>query len=247
MILPEGISLFGQSLTPRFAASIDLITGSLPAQYGLVTTGIVDIQTKSGAFKPGGSVGLYGGSHGWMEPSIEYAGSAGNFNYYVSGDYMQNGIGIENPTASNHPLHDDTEQAHGFAYARGHHRSLDSKISAILGFYQGRFQIPDNPGQTPAFPIWQPDGVQFVAAQRDPARDQRLWRAVLSECRRQHYDFQLSAFERYSRLSFTPDAVGDLMFYGLAQTRQSPRHRRRSAGRRHLSSRPPTIPCASAG
>ena len=69
VILPEGISFFGQSLTSRFASSIDLITGSLPAQYGLVTTGIVDIQTKSGAFEPGGSVGFYGGSHGWMEPS----------------------------------------------------------------------------------------------------------------------------------------------------------------------------------
>ena len=85
VILPEGISLFGQSLNSRFASSIDLITGSLPAQYGLVTTGIVDIQTKSGAFEPGGSVGMYGGSHGWMEPSADYAGSAGHFNYFVSG------------------------------------------------------------------------------------------------------------------------------------------------------------------
>ena len=89
MILPEGISFFGQSLTSRFADLIELITGSLPAQYGLVTTGIVDITTKSGAFQPGGSVGFYGGSHGWMEPSFEYAGSAGSFNYYVTGDLLE--------------------------------------------------------------------------------------------------------------------------------------------------------------
>ncbi|HTO45695.1 MAG TPA: carboxypeptidase-like regulatory domain-containing protein, partial [Burkholderiales bacterium] len=50
LILPEGISFFGQSLSSRFASSIDVITGSLPAQYGLYTTGIVDISTKSGAF-----------------------------------------------------------------------------------------------------------------------------------------------------------------------------------------------------
>jgi hypothetical protein len=53
VILPEGISFFGQSLTSRFASSIDLITGSLPAQYGLSTAGIFDITTKSGAFAPG--------------------------------------------------------------------------------------------------------------------------------------------------------------------------------------------------
>src|SRR5271154_320094 len=69
VILPEGISFFGQSLASRFASSIDLVTGSLPAQYGLVTTGIVDIQTKSGAFEPGGSVGVFGGAHGWLQPS----------------------------------------------------------------------------------------------------------------------------------------------------------------------------------
>src|SRR5579871_4511033 len=100
VILPEGIGFFGQSLTSRFAASIDLITGSLPAQYGLVTTGIVDIKTKSGSYEQGGTVGLYGGSNGWIEPSIEYGGSSGNFRYYVSGDFTQNQIGIENPTAA---------------------------------------------------------------------------------------------------------------------------------------------------
>ena len=103
VILPEGISFFGQSLTSRFASSIDLVTGSLPAQYGLVTTGIVDIQTKSGSFENSGSIGVYGGSRGWLEPSIEYAGSRGNLNYYFAGDYLQNDIGIENPTASHTP------------------------------------------------------------------------------------------------------------------------------------------------
>jgi len=46
--LPEGINVFGQSLQTRFANSVALITGSLPAQYGLRTTGVIDIQTKTG-------------------------------------------------------------------------------------------------------------------------------------------------------------------------------------------------------
>lgn len=215
VILPEGISFFGQSLSSRFASSIDLITGSLPAQYGLVTTGIVDIQTKSGAFEPGGSVGFYGGSHGWMEPSAEYAGSAGNFNYYVSGDLLENGIGIENPTSSNNPIHDQTRQAHGFAYLED---IIDptSKISLILGGYQGSFQIPDNPGQAPAFQYL--DQTDFNSALLNETQQESNDFAALSYIKSTvDYGFQLSAFIRDSRLAYRPDEVGDLMFYGLAQ------------------------------
>ena len=53
VLLPEGISGFGQELGTRFVDSARLITGSLPAQYGFRTAGIVDIHTKSGAFDPG--------------------------------------------------------------------------------------------------------------------------------------------------------------------------------------------------
>ena len=62
VLLPEGISGFGLELDPRFVQSMQLVTGSLPAQYGFRTAAIVDIQTKSGAFENGGTVELYGGS-----------------------------------------------------------------------------------------------------------------------------------------------------------------------------------------
>jgi hypothetical protein len=44
VLLPEGITGFGLELDPRFVDSLQLITGSLPAQYGFRTAGIVDIQ-----------------------------------------------------------------------------------------------------------------------------------------------------------------------------------------------------------
>ena len=215
VILPEGISFFGQSLTSRFASSIDLITGSLPAQYGLVTTGIVDIQTKSGTFQPGGSIGVYGGSHGWIEPSAEYAGSFGHFNYYFAGDYTQNGIGIENPTRSYEPLHDDTQQGHGFGYVEDIIDST-SKITAIVGVYQGAFQIPDNPGQPTAFTLGNQS--YFNSALLNESQTESNDYGILSYLKAQDdYSFQVSAFERYSRLAYTPDHVGDLLFYGLSQ------------------------------
>jgi outer membrane receptor protein involved in Fe transport len=216
IILPEGISFFGQSLTSRFASSIDLVTGSLPAEYGLYTAGIVDITTKSGAFEPGGSVGFYGGSHDWLEPSAEYAGSAGGFNYYVAGDYLQDDIGIENPTGSYHPIHDLTLQGHFFAYLED---ILDptSKVSVILGAYQSAFQIPNAPGQIPVFQ----DGgrIAFNSALLDETQQESNDFAAVSYLKSsQDYDLQVSAFTRYSRLAYSPDPVGDLMFYGIAQS-----------------------------
>src|SRR5471030_679302 len=46
--LPESISGFGQSIDTRFVEQTDFITGALPAQFGLRTAGIIDIQTKEG-------------------------------------------------------------------------------------------------------------------------------------------------------------------------------------------------------
>ena len=65
VVLPEGITGFGLELDPRFVDSMQLITGSLPAQYGFRTAGIVDIQTKNGAFQNGG-----GCTHG-LPPGAE--------------------------------------------------------------------------------------------------------------------------------------------------------------------------------
>ena len=68
--------MFGQTLSPRLVERFDLRTGALPAQYGLRTAGIIDITTKSG-YQNGGSISLYGGSHGEVEPSFEVGGGNG--------------------------------------------------------------------------------------------------------------------------------------------------------------------------
>lgn len=48
VLIPEGISGFGQEIDTRWVNNVSLITGSLPAQFGFRTTGIVDIHTKKG-------------------------------------------------------------------------------------------------------------------------------------------------------------------------------------------------------
>src|SRR5262249_38117857 len=43
IMLPEGLSGFGQLLDTSLIGSLALITGALPVQYGLRTAGIIDI------------------------------------------------------------------------------------------------------------------------------------------------------------------------------------------------------------
>ncbi len=149
IILPEGISVFGQSLDPRLISSLTLVTGALPAEYGLRTAGIIDLKTKSGVIDPGGAVSLYGGSHGTVQPSFNYGGSEGRLNYFVSGDFLRNDLGIESPDGSADPIHDHTKQYHGFGYFE---YILDdaNRVSAVLSSSVGDFQIPNRAGLTPA-------------------------------------------------------------------------------------------------
>src|SRR4029077_14111422 len=87
IMLPDGVGAFGQILDTGIVGSLALLTGALPAQYGLRTAGVLDIQTKADAFNNSGSVSLYGGSHGTITPSFEYDGTAGQTQYFASGRF----------------------------------------------------------------------------------------------------------------------------------------------------------------
>src|SRR5467141_5175880 len=116
VLLPESIPGFGPELATRFADSISLMTGALPAQFGFRTTGVIDIHTKNGAVFTGNEASIYVGSFDTIMESFERGGVIGKFSYYVTESYLHNGIGIENPTRSSSPIHDDTDQFKEFAY-----------------------------------------------------------------------------------------------------------------------------------
>ncbi|MDQ6623195.1 MAG: TonB-dependent receptor, partial [Verrucomicrobiota bacterium] len=114
VLLPEGITGFGQELSTRFIDNISLITGALPAQFGFRTTGVIDVHTKTGTAFTGGEGAVEVGSFDTVMPSFEYGGIAGKLTYYVTASYLHSGIGIENPTRSSSPIHDDTDQYKNF-------------------------------------------------------------------------------------------------------------------------------------
>ena len=77
IMLPDGVTGFGSFLDTGLIGSLSLITGALPAEYGLRTTGLIDITTRNDIFNNSGSVSYYGGSRGTIEPSFEYGGTFG--------------------------------------------------------------------------------------------------------------------------------------------------------------------------
>jgi len=239
VILPEGISVFSQTLSPRLISSVSLITGALPAEYGLRTAGIIDVSTPSGLLQPGGYVSVYGGSFGTIQPAFEYGGSGGSFSYYLTGDYKESDVGIDSPDGSADPLHDHTSQGHLFGYFE---QILDpsNRLSLILGMYDNHYQIPNVRGEQPSTfvpPLVADVPTDLSATYRSNCLGTQgpTTSMFLSDClnETQHelaeygifswqhsegpFSVVTSVSARYTSLNFEPDLLGDLLYNGIAQ------------------------------
>jgi len=168
---------------------------------------------------------MYGGSHGEVQPSAEYSGSSGRFNYFLSASYLHDDLGVESPDALSTPLHDITDQLQAFAYLAD---VIDpsSRVSLILGASNERFQIPDLTGETPSL-LFGPQGNQplvvdgqttYPSALLNESQKEATYYAVASYLHTtDRFTGQLSLFGRYSTLTFVPDPLGDLLFDGISQ------------------------------
>lgn len=215
VIVPESITGFGTTFDPRIANSIQLITGTLPAQYGYRTSGIINFNTQSGLLGNGGEVGLYGGSFGWLEPNAMVRGTSGNLSYFLSGSYMRNDIGIENPLPTKHAIHDRTTQIRPFGYVSDI-LSDTSRISLFAGSFIGHFQIPNVTGVGGDFTV---NGVDsFDAAKlNENQREITHYGVAAYQYAGNTFNFQLAPFIRYTQTKFTPDPNhGDIIFNGFA-------------------------------
>jgi len=214
VLLPESIPGFGQELETRFADNISLMTGALPAQFGFRTTGVIDIHTKNGAAFTGDEVSIFVGSFDTLGESVEHGGVIGRFSYYVTENYLHNGIGIENPTHSSDPIHDDTDQYKFFGYFSD---IIDntSRITLLVSGNHSDFQIPNSPGLTPVFAL---DGRStFNSAKLDENQSEdNAYEILTYQKKAGDLNFQASIFNRYSLILFRPDNVGDLIFNGVA-------------------------------
>jgi outer membrane receptor protein involved in Fe transport len=247
VMLPDGLTGFGSIFDTSFIGTMSLVVGALPAEFGLRTVGLVDLTTRTDLFNNSGSVSMYGGSHGIIQPSVEYGGTFGGncpavtttptyvkappaspdcfpgVQYYFTGRYLQTRVGIENATPAYNAIHDFSQQERGFAYMSAF-VDPTTRVSLIAGTANNNFQIPNRPGQ----PVGQmgnpPVTNAFGFTDFDSALlNENQWElthfGVLSVQKSvDGFDGQLSYFTRYNNLHFLPDPVGDLLLNGIAST-----------------------------
>ncbi len=235
VMMPDGVTGFSSFLDTDMIGNISLVTGALPAEYGLRTTGLLDITTRNDIFNNSGSIAYYGGSRGTIEPSFEYGGTycpantatdatkpaapgtacIGGLQYFVTGRYLQTTEGIENPLPTLNAIHDFSQQEKGFAYAQ---TLLDpyTRLSLIAGTSTSSFQIPNVPNQPTV--LGSAFGISsFNSSKLNENQDEDTQFGVLALQRSVNgFDGQLSYFTRYDNLHFIPDPVGDLLLNGVA-------------------------------
>ncbi len=202
-------------LSPRFAQSIDVLTGALPAQYGYRTGAVVDIHTRTGEIANGGSVGYFGGQRETIQPSFEYGGSQGNLSYYATGYFLHNIRGVSPPTPGPDPINDFTNQGASFLYLSDL-INADTSLSLIEASFVHDFGWPATPGQAQVFQL---SGVPvYPSAQVSDAELEQTHFGILAlkGVAAGGIDYQLSLFSQYSSVSFRPDFAGELIYDGLA-------------------------------
>jgi outer membrane receptor protein involved in Fe transport len=236
VMLPDGVTGFGSVLDSSLIGSISLVTGALPAEYGLRTTGLLDITTRNDVFNNSGSISYYGGSRSAIQPSIEYGGTfgancpttstgapksqscSGGVQYFFTGTYLQNREGIENPLPTLNPIHDFSQQERGFAYMS---TFVDpwTRLTMMMGTATNAFQIPNtqnaplNSAITPPVLGASTFSSQFLNERQD---EDTQFGVVALQRSVNGFDGQLSYFTRYDNLHFMPDPTGDLLLNGIA-------------------------------
>jgi outer membrane receptor protein involved in Fe transport len=219
LVLPEGVSGLGPVIDTNFIGSLSLLTGTLPAQYGLRTAGVLDITSR--AFStPGGSVSIYGGSQSTITPSFDYGGSVGDTQYFFSGRGNWNNLGIENPTSSINAIHDHTDQGKFFAYVSTLLND-STRLSVISGASYSTFQVPNNPNQAPLGDFGPATFNSSTLNENEV--DQYYYNIVALQTKGDEVNTQFSVFSRYAKVHFIPDIFGDLVFNDIASdvTRES--------------------------
>ncbi len=214
IVLPEGISGFGPVLDSHIVDSMQLLTGTLPAQYGDHTAGIVDIHTRSGAFEKATTLDMSGGSHDVMQPSLTTSGTDGKVNYFLSGNVLSSNDGMESPTDKINPIHDHSTQGKGFGYV-DYLLNPTNRLDVIFGTSVSQYQIPNNPGQSPGFAV-AGAGIVDSASLTESQTEQTHYATIALQGTSGEWGYQLAPYLLYSQVHFRPDPVGDLEYNGVA-------------------------------
>ena len=218
--LPEGLAVFGQTLETRFANSLSLITGSLPAQYGFNTAAVVDITTKSGHHRPGWrNLDLRRRAGTTSSRAFPMVAAPVRSTISTRGTSCTTGSGSRTRPPTSIAVHDLSNQTHGLAHVSG---LVDdtTRISLLAGYSNAFYPDPEQPRAIAISLACRPNGVSdFTSANLTQHQREITDFAILSLQKQWGaLDVQTSVFTRYSSLYYTPDPIGDLLFNGVSQT-----------------------------
>jgi len=214
VLLPESLNGFAQEVDTHLIQAVTLLTGTMPAQFGDRTAGVIDVTTKTGYQIKGSELSFYGGSYDTFNPSIETGASTPNLDYFVSASYLHDNHGIDNTTSSPDPLHDMTDQERFFGYF-SHNFDSTSRLTLLLSSSDARFQIPDTAGVDPIYQL--ANGPPADSATANNYQIEQNYYGVLSYQKHAgHLSYQISAFTRYTDIDFHPDVVQSLLLAGGA-------------------------------
>jgi outer membrane cobalamin receptor len=138
VIIPEAISDPAEHISSRLAETTHVITGTLPAQFGLAPAGVISVTTKSGVYQHGGQVELFAGTDGMIEPAVEWAGSVAGTSLFASGSFERDRTSIADPSGL--PTSDLRHGFEGLVFADGVLNQND-RISLIIGGSRQRHSI----------------------------------------------------------------------------------------------------------
>ncbi len=212
VLLPESLNGFGQEIDPHVIQTVTLMTGTMPAQFGDRTAGIIDVTTKTGSQLNGGELSMYGGSYDTIHPSVSLGGTTSNLDYFISASYLHNDVGIDNTTASPDPLHDETDQEKLFGYF-SHPIGDANRLTLLLSGSYSDFQLPNTAGRQPIYELTNsapPDSSTI----NDNQNEQNYYAALSYQVAAGNLSAQVSALTRYTAIRFSPDVSQDLMFGG---------------------------------
>lgn len=216
VMLPEGVNGFGQSLDTHFADSIDFLTGSMPAQYGFRTSGVVDLKTKNGGFADKNRSEITVGGNQTFGANQQVGGKSGKLDYYVNANYLQSSRGIESTTATRNSVNNDTSQDNVFGYF-SYLLEPTKKLSLIVSNSTNRFEIPNNPNQDADFELAGSTITDSLDLRAKQLESNRFAVAALQGIMDNGVDYQLSLFTRHSSLEFKPD-YQSLVYSGVSSS-----------------------------
>ena len=164
--LPESPSnTFGQAFSPRNIDHMEVITGGIPAEYGMRLGAVVNILTKSGPEKPEGELELNYGSYNTTTPHLLYGGTneSGSLRYFLSLNYNRTDRGLDTPQPESvdNQFQGGKESIHNTATGNGEFARVDWQadnsnkfVFSTFHSYTG-YQIPNYPSSfSPSMPYF---------------------------------------------------------------------------------------------